>query len=216
MYILNSTELKCRPTQNIKLYHFVHTILSVPFCPIPFCPYTILSIPFCPYHFVRYHFVRSPNRTAINQFKMYCFCYSCSISCPFLHRTSEIRLATSRPPLPLHPLHPTQKPTNPLLVPILRILPLLAVIHHPLEHIRHKVEPIHRHKVVRIHRLDLEAIRLILLQVDIRSTLRPSSMTSQVKHTEEEEDMERPQDNRNRFQRLQLLFRPEEIVPSAT
>ena len=56
--ILNSTELKC--TQNIKLYHFVHTILSVPFCPIPFCPYTMLSIPFCPYHFVRYHFVRSP------------------------------------------------------------------------------------------------------------------------------------------------------------
>src|SRR6218665_856602 len=69
-YILNSTELKC--IQNIKLYHFVRTILSIPFCPIPFCPYTILSIPFCPYtilsipfcpyHFVRYHFVRSPVR----------------------------------------------------------------------------------------------------------------------------------------------------------
>src|SRR6218665_286964 len=44
----------------MKLYHFVHTILFIPFCPIPFCPYTILSIPFCPYHFVRYHFVRSP------------------------------------------------------------------------------------------------------------------------------------------------------------
>src|SRR6218665_1778578 len=57
---LNSTELK--GTQNIKLYHFVHTILSVPFCPMPFCPYTILSIPFCPYHFVRYHFVRSPSQ----------------------------------------------------------------------------------------------------------------------------------------------------------
>src|SRR6218665_3119570 len=41
------------------LYHFVRTILSVPFCPIPFCPYTIYSIPFCPYHFVRCHFVRS-------------------------------------------------------------------------------------------------------------------------------------------------------------
>jgi len=49
-YILNSTELK--GTQNIKLNHFVHTILSVPFCPIPFCPYAILSISFCPYHFV--------------------------------------------------------------------------------------------------------------------------------------------------------------------
>src|SRR6218665_3510625 len=47
--------------QNIKLYHFVRTILSIPLCPIPFCPYTILSIPFCPYHFVPYHFVRSPN-----------------------------------------------------------------------------------------------------------------------------------------------------------
>src|SRR6218665_1031617 len=42
------------------LYRFVRTILSVPFCPIPFCPYTILSIPFCPYHFVRYHFVLEP------------------------------------------------------------------------------------------------------------------------------------------------------------
>src|SRR6218665_1116099 len=51
-------------------YHFVRTILPMPFCPISFCPYTILSIPFCPYHFVRipfcpchfvrYHFVRSP------------------------------------------------------------------------------------------------------------------------------------------------------------
>src|SRR6218665_274789 len=41
-------------------YHFVRAILSVPFCPIPFSPYTILSVPFCPYHFVRYHFVRSP------------------------------------------------------------------------------------------------------------------------------------------------------------
>src|SRR6218665_3923662 len=41
-------------------YYFVCTILSVPFCPIPFCPCTILSIPFCPYHFVRYHFVLEP------------------------------------------------------------------------------------------------------------------------------------------------------------
>src|SRR6218665_3927740 len=57
-YILDSTEFKC--LQNIKLYHFVRTILSIPLCPIPFCPYTILSIPFCPYHFVPYHFVRSP------------------------------------------------------------------------------------------------------------------------------------------------------------
>src|SRR6218665_3915561 len=47
--ILNSAELKC--TENIKLHHFVHTILSVPFCPMPFCPYTILSIPFCPVTF---------------------------------------------------------------------------------------------------------------------------------------------------------------------
>src|SRR6218665_223491 len=39
-------------------YHFVRAILSIPFCPMPCCPYTILSIPFCPYHFVRYHFVR--------------------------------------------------------------------------------------------------------------------------------------------------------------
>src|SRR6218665_289194 len=50
--------------------HFIPTILSIPFCPIPFGPYTILSIPFClnhfvripfcPYHFVRYHFVLEP------------------------------------------------------------------------------------------------------------------------------------------------------------
>src|SRR6218665_531208 len=67
--------IKC--LQNIKLYHFVrttlsiplcpipfcpYTILSIPLCPIPFCPYTILSIPFCPYHFVLYHFVRSTLR----------------------------------------------------------------------------------------------------------------------------------------------------------
>src|SRR6218665_882746 len=45
-------------------YHFVRTILSVPFCPIPFCPYTILSIPFCQYHFVRYHFVLGPTKLA--------------------------------------------------------------------------------------------------------------------------------------------------------
>src|SRR6218665_2175339 len=41
-------------------YHVVRAILSIPFCPMPFCPYTILSIPFCPYHFVRYHFVLEP------------------------------------------------------------------------------------------------------------------------------------------------------------
>src|SRR6218665_1685461 len=83
--ILNSTELKC--TQNLKLYHFVRTILSIPFCPIPFCPYTILSIPFCPYHFVRYHFVRSPERerrergervSSVNYiYSCYCSCSCC-------------------------------------------------------------------------------------------------------------------------------------------
>src|SRR6218665_2244737 len=41
-------------------YHVVRAILSIPFCPMPFCPYTILSIPFCPYHFVCYHFVLEP------------------------------------------------------------------------------------------------------------------------------------------------------------
>src|SRR6218665_1613885 len=68
------------------VYHFVHTLLFIPFCPIPFCPHTILSntilsntilsayhfvqyhfvrIPFCPYHFVLYHCVQSPpNRGA--------------------------------------------------------------------------------------------------------------------------------------------------------
>ena len=34
--------------------------MSVPFCPIQFCPYTILSIPFCPYHFV--HTILSGHR----------------------------------------------------------------------------------------------------------------------------------------------------------
>src|SRR6218665_1557409 len=41
-------------------YLFTRTILSMPFCPIPICPYTILSIPFFPYHFVRYQFVLEP------------------------------------------------------------------------------------------------------------------------------------------------------------
>jgi len=45
---LNSIELKC--TQNIKLYHFVHTILSG----YHFVQYHFVRIPF-----VRYHFVRS-------------------------------------------------------------------------------------------------------------------------------------------------------------
>jgi len=49
--IFNSTELKC--TQSIKLYRFVHTILS-----LPFVQYHFVCIPFCPYHFVRYHFVQ--------------------------------------------------------------------------------------------------------------------------------------------------------------
>src|SRR6218665_3818907 len=40
-------------------YHFVRTILSVPFCPIPFCPYTILSMPFCPHHFLLEPFLTS-------------------------------------------------------------------------------------------------------------------------------------------------------------
>src|SRR6218665_3211516 len=34
------------------IYDFIRNILSIPYCPIPFCLYTILSIPFCPYHFV--------------------------------------------------------------------------------------------------------------------------------------------------------------------
>src|SRR6218665_4035698 len=46
-------------------YHFVRAILSIPFCPMPFCPYTILSIPFCLYHFVRYHFVLEPMRVCM-------------------------------------------------------------------------------------------------------------------------------------------------------
>src|SRR6218665_3712796 len=50
------------------MYHFVRTILSIPFCPIPFCPYTILSIPFCPYHFVRYHFVLEPYEALATSF----------------------------------------------------------------------------------------------------------------------------------------------------
>src|SRR6218665_1157544 len=45
MYCLMILLLKSYP------YHFVRTILSIPFCPIPFCPYTILSIPFCPLPF---------------------------------------------------------------------------------------------------------------------------------------------------------------------
>src|SRR6218665_59981 len=38
-------------------YHFLCTMLSkyhfifIPFCPIPFCPYTLLSVPFCPLPF---------------------------------------------------------------------------------------------------------------------------------------------------------------------
>src|SRR6218665_1731256 len=34
-------------------YLFVHTILSIPFCPYHFAQYHFVRIPFCPYHFVR-------------------------------------------------------------------------------------------------------------------------------------------------------------------
>src|SRR6218665_1065575 len=44
-------------------YHFVRAIVSIPFCPISFCPCTILSIPFCPYHFVRYNLQINANKT---------------------------------------------------------------------------------------------------------------------------------------------------------
>src|SRR6218665_458661 len=68
MYCLMILLLKSYP------YHFVRTILSIPFCPIPFCPYTILSIPFCPYHFVRYHFVLEPKLPIFN------------VDCPMIER----------------------------------------------------------------------------------------------------------------------------------
>src|SRR6218665_3450611 len=38
MYCLMILLLKSYP------YHFVHTILSVPFCPLPFCPRTVLGL----------------------------------------------------------------------------------------------------------------------------------------------------------------------------
>src|SRR6218665_1454123 len=41
-------------------YHFVRTILSVPFCPYHFVQWHFVRIPFCPYHFVQWHFVRIP------------------------------------------------------------------------------------------------------------------------------------------------------------
>jgi len=33
-------------------YHFVHTILSIPFCPHHFVEYHCVRVPFCPYHCV--------------------------------------------------------------------------------------------------------------------------------------------------------------------
>src|SRR6218665_2198925 len=55
--MLNSTELK--GTQNIKLYHFFHTILSNPILSVYHFVHTILSVPFCPLPFCPYHFVRT-------------------------------------------------------------------------------------------------------------------------------------------------------------
>src|SRR6218665_32596 len=65
-------------------YHCVRAILSIPFCPMPFCPYTILSIPFCPCHFVRYHFVLEPTQALISSLSsdsILSFITSNSISC---------------------------------------------------------------------------------------------------------------------------------------
>src|SRR6218665_702796 len=51
-YKLNSIELKyIKKLLPFCPYHFVHTILSIPYCPIPFCPYIVLSVPFCPLPF---------------------------------------------------------------------------------------------------------------------------------------------------------------------
>src|SRR6218665_2293438 len=82
----NRTKVGWLDAFGCKFHHFVCTILSVSFCPIPFCTVTIqthitnktgqrldgwmhldasstiLSVPFCPYHFVQYHFVRSPSK----------------------------------------------------------------------------------------------------------------------------------------------------------
>src|SRR6218665_2053936 len=70
-------------------YHFVRTILSIPFCPYHFVHtilsndilsvyhfgHTILSVPFCPCHFVGSHFVRSP-----------CSCNSfLTVACTIVH-----------------------------------------------------------------------------------------------------------------------------------
>src|SRR6218665_3974325 len=64
-------------------YHFVRTILSMPFCPIPFCLYTILSIPFCPYHFVRYHFVLEPHPCFNSNIHLYI--YPCITACIYIY-----------------------------------------------------------------------------------------------------------------------------------
>src|SRR6218665_2167646 len=82
-------------------YHFVRAILSIPFCPMPFCPYTILSIPFCPYHFVRYHFVLEPLQQKVKHH----FKFPVSYDRIFISMTSQALDPSPRHKLP-HLLRP--------------------------------------------------------------------------------------------------------------
>src|SRR6218665_348675 len=90
-------------------YHFVCAILSIPFCPMPFCPYTILSIPFCPYHFVRYHFVLEPHQSNVHGYHL---------TCPLLPLLRKVRGAEEDQFLLFHgrrgpvPVTPWQKRTS--------------------------------------------------------------------------------------------------------
>ena len=81
MYCLMILLLKSYP------YHFVRTILSIPFCPIPFCPYTILSIPFCPLPFCPRTVVSFMLRLKWSHTRHCCYCnnilivkYHCQIN----------------------------------------------------------------------------------------------------------------------------------------
>src|SRR6218665_3676498 len=77
-------------------YHFARTILSIPFCPMTFCPYAILSIPFCPIPFCPmtfcpYHFVHT---VLSNDILSVCHFVHTILSVPFCplpfcHRTPE-------------------------------------------------------------------------------------------------------------------------------
>src|SRR6218665_908745 len=93
-------------------YHFVRTILSIPLCPIPFCPYTILFIPFCPRtpvcDKVQCTLIRAISAHLLDCFCLMLYCISLIL---FLYHSSSLACIFALFPLVSHWALSLQVPT---------------------------------------------------------------------------------------------------------